>query len=91
MRSNNTEKIVKKIAYDNDLTVKEIFDIIKTPFEFLTQVMWNVDRDAADFPSVRVKYFATFYCSRGRRKFYKNLNKKLNGRSEDSCTGEGEC
>lgn len=77
MKSLNSQAIIKKIAREYGYSEKEIYDIVKTPFEFTAKVMREADRENAEFPSIRIKYFLTFYCSKERKEFFKNLNKKL--------------
>ena len=73
MKSSNTEAIVKSIAREYGYSEREIFDMIKAPFDLLAKVMREADRESLDFPSVRIKYFATFYCSEDRKKYFKKL------------------
>ena len=77
MKSLNSQAIIKKIAREYGYSEKEVYDIVKTPFEFTAKVMREADRENAEFPSIRIKYFLTFYCSKERKEFFKNLNKKL--------------
>lgn len=71
MKSSNTEAIVKSIAREYGYSEREIFDMIKAPFDLLAKVMREADRETLEFPSVRIKYFATFYCSDNRKKYFK--------------------
>jgi len=76
MRSNNTQRIIKEIARKHGYTEKEISDMVKTPFEFLAKIMREADRENLEFPSVRIKYFATFYCSEDRKEFFRRVKKR---------------
>lgn len=83
MNTKEEKKIIKEIAEKYNLTETEVSNICKSPFQFLVNVMQNADRDTVTFPSVRVPSFGIFYCTEGRREFYKKLNSKLNGRGEE--------
>jgi len=82
MRSNNTQRIVKEIAREYGYTEKEISDIVKAPFEFLAKTMREANRETLEFPSVRIKYFATFYCSEDRKKYFEKVKLKVDARRE---------
>ncbi len=76
MKSSNTQTIIKEIARENGLTEREMYDIVNAPFDFLALTMKNADRENLDFPTVRIKYFATFFCSDERKNYYKRLKER---------------
>lgn len=76
MKSSSTQTIIKEIAREYGITEKEMSEIVNAPFNFLALTMKNADRENLDFPSVRIKYFATFYCSDERKKYYKKLKER---------------
>lgn len=80
MRSTNTEKIVKSIAREYGYAEREIYDIVKAPFDFAAKIMKEADRDNLEFPSIRIKYFATFYCSEERKNYFRKLKLKRDAR-----------
>jgi len=80
MRSTNTETIVKSIAREYGYTEREIYDIVKAPFNFVAQIMKGADRENLEFPSIRIKYFATFYCSDERKKYFRKFKEKKDAR-----------
>lgn len=82
MKSLQSQRIIKEIAREHGYTEKEILDMVKNPFDFLVDIMRNSDRENLEFPSVRIKYFATFYCSELRKKYFRNLKKKVDARRE---------
>jgi hypothetical protein len=82
MRSNNTQRIVKEIAREYGYAEKEISDIIKLQYEFLANIMRKANRENLEFPSVRIKYFATFYCSEDRKKYFEKVKLKVDARRE---------
>jgi hypothetical protein len=78
MNSKESKKIYKELSFKYGISEDEIFKICRSPFEFLKHVMENADRKTLTFPSVRIPNFGVFYCSEGRREFYRNLNEKIN-------------
>ncbi len=83
MRSSNTQAIVRKISREYGYTDKEIFDMVRAPFNLVTETMREADRDNLEFPSIRIKYFLTFYCSEQRKEYFRRLRLKIqNGRRE---------
>lgn len=90
MRSDATKNIIKAIAYENNLTYDEVYEIVKAPFSFLVETMRNADREKLEFPSIRIKYFATFYCSEARKKYFKRLKERANARKEREITTREE-
>ena len=87
MRSTNTKNIIKEIAREHKYSEKEVEIMIKAPFDFLTQVMRNSDRDKLEFPSVRIKYFATFFCSETRKRYFKRLKNLVEDARRESING----
>lgn len=90
MRSENTKKIIKSIAYENNLTYEEVYEIVKAPFSFLVETMRSADRENLEFPSVRIKYFATFYCSENRKKYFKRIKERANATKERGVSTRAE-
>lgn len=80
MQTKRTKDIIKALAYEFNMSEKEIYDIVKAPFDLLVSVIRSGDRKTVTFPSVRMISFGTFYMSEGRKNFFINLNNKLNGR-----------
>lgn len=85
----NTKEIVREIAKEYGLKEEEVYEIVKSPFAFLVDIMRSADRDTVKFPSLRIPNFGLFFCTEGRKKFYERLNKnKQNGREEESIKSE---
>lgn len=80
MQSKRTKDIIKALAYEFNMSEKEIYDIVKTPFDLLVTVIRNGVRETLDFPSVRIISFGTFYMSKKRREFFDKLNNKSNNK-----------
>jgi nucleoid DNA-binding protein len=87
MRSSNTKQIIKELAREHKFSEKEMETLIRTPFDFLTETMRNADRDKLEFPSVRIKYFATFYCSETRKRYFKRIKKLVEDAGRESISG----
>jgi len=84
MQSKAVKTLIKEIAVKYGFKEEEILEMVKTPFYLVSEVMRNSDRAALQFPSIRIPNFALFYCTEGRREFYKKLNSKNNeGNSTD--------
>lgn len=81
----NTKKIAKEIAKKYELTEEEVYEIVKSPFALLVDIMRSADRKTVKFPSLRILNFGLFFCTEGRKNFYERLNNsKQNGREEES-------
>ena len=76
MIQKEVKKIIKEIARSNGMREEHVEDMVNLPFEVLANVIKNSDRESITFPSVRLNGFGLFYCSEGRREFYKKLNGK---------------
>lgn len=87
MQTKRTKDIIKALAYEYNMTEKEMSDIVRTPFDLVVDTMRNGSREEVNFPSVRIISFGTFYMSHGRKNFFKNLNSKLNGGEEELQSG----
>lgn len=80
MQSLRTKKIIKDLAYEYGLTERDVTAIVMTPFNLVTKVMRNGDRETLNFPSIRIISFGIFYMSNKRREYFKNLNERLSER-----------
>lgn len=76
MIQKEVKKIIKEMSQETGYREEHIEDMVNLPFWFLSEVMKKSDRDSVTFPSVRLNGFGLFYCSEGRREFYKKLNNK---------------
>lgn len=79
----NTKEIVREIAKEYGLKEEEVYEIVKSPFALLVDIMRSADRKTVTFPSLRIPNFGLFFCTEGRKNFYERLNNnKQNGREE---------
>ena len=81
MIQKEVKNIIKEISRSNGMREEHVEDMVNLPFEVLANVMRNSDRQTVTFPSVRLNGFGLFYCSEGRKEFYKKLNNKENERA----------
>lgn len=87
MRSSNTQAVVKELSRKYGFTDREIFQMVRAPFEFVVETMRNSDRNNLEFPTIRIKKFVTFYCSEQRKEYFRKLRLKLqDGRRADFIT-----
>jgi hypothetical protein len=82
MNSKDTKAIIRDLSKKYNLPEDEIFKICRSPFELLKDVIHDADRETLTFPSLRIPNFGVFYCSEGRREFYRNLNSKGDDKQE---------
>jgi len=83
MQSKRTKEILKELAYEFKMSEKEIYDIVKSPFDLVIEVMRAGDRDTVTFPSIRIIGFGTFYMTAKRKEYFTNLNARINARREE--------
>jgi hypothetical protein len=84
MKSLAVKKIIKELSIEFKIPESDIEDIVKTPFFTVAETIRNSDRETIDFPSIRISGLGLFYCTEGRREFYRKLNNKNkeNGRDK---------
>lgn len=77
---NNQEllrKLLKAVAKENNLNLKDVERIFSSPFEFQALVMKNkCDGEKLEFPSVRIPFWGLFYCADYTKNRLKRLNKR---------------
>lgn len=76
MIQKEVKKLIKDMSRETGYREEHIEDMVNFPFELLANVIKKSDRQIVDFPSVRLNGFGLFYCSDGRKEFYKKLNNK---------------
>ncbi len=80
MQSKSVKKIINELSKKYDLSEDVTYKICRSSFDLLHHVISTSDRSTLNFPSVRIPNFGVFYCTEGRRNFYKKLNNKNNGK-----------
>ena len=87
MQSSRIKALVKEISREFNIPEKDIYAIVKAPFDLVVKVMREGSKEKVMFPSIRIISFGTFYMSKGRKEFFEKLNTKLNGREEELQSG----
>lgn len=87
MQQKRIKEILKQLAIKYNISVEEMNQICRSPLDFTALVIKDKsDLSEPYFPSVRITGFGVFYCSEGRRKFFKKLNEKQrNGGIQSGC------
>lgn len=80
MQSLRTKKIIKELAYEFNISEREVTAIVMAPFNLVVKIMRAGVRETLDFPSIRIISFGIFYMSNKRREYFKNLNERLSER-----------
>jgi hypothetical protein len=77
VKSRDSKKIIRELAQRYNLTMSQVEDIVRSPFEFQVHVMktkcekWNLV-----FPTVRIPGFGMFFFPDSSRKTLEEYNKK---------------
>lgn len=75
MRSKKTRDLIRKIAEDENLTIRQIEDIVNSPFRFTSKLMSKGNRKTMEFPIIRLFKFGTFRPRKGYLKAVDRMNK----------------
>ena len=86
MRSARTKAIIKKIAGDEGLTIKQIEEIVYSFFRFTSKRMKEGNKETYDFKSIRLFKFGIFRVKEGRKFFLKRkyANRNKNTRNDNA-------
>ena len=76
MRSKRTRDIVRKIAEEENLTIKQVDEIVYSFFRFTSQKMSEGDRKNLEYSSIRLFKFGVFRVKEGRKRFLKRKDEK---------------
>ena len=90
MKSKRTRQLIRKIAQDESLTIKQVDEIVYSFFRFTSKRMSEGDRKNLNFDQIRLFKFGVFKVKEGRRKYLKRRNEKLNNyrkRNADNLSG----
>jgi nucleoid DNA-binding protein len=78
MRSRQTRELIRKIAEDEDLTVKQVEEIVYSFFRFTSKKMKEGDKYTRTYESIRLFKFGIFSVKRGRINELKRRDERLN-------------
>ena len=90
MKSRRTIALIRKIAEEENLTVKQVEEIVYSFFRFTSTKMKEGLWKDYNFPTIRLFKFGLFKVKDGRRRYIKNRDEKLNEyrkRSSDNLSG----
>ena len=76
MRSTRSKSIIKRIAEKENLSIKQVEDIVYSFFRFTSKRMKEGDRTTHEFKSIRLFKFGVFKVKNGRRIQLKIANEK---------------
>ena len=80
MRSDRTKALIRRIATDEKLDVKQVGDIVNSFFRFTSKTMADGDGENLKFSHIRLFKFGVFKVKEGRRKgIEKSRNEKSTG------------
>ena len=63
---------MREMADKYEMSLDDIEAICNAPFEFFKVKNDESSHDDADFPTVKIPYFVTFYVSNGKKEFIRN-------------------
>jgi nucleoid DNA-binding protein len=78
MRSAKSRAIIRKIAEKENLTVKQVEEIVSSFFWFTSERMKKGDKYTRSYESVRLFKFGIFKVKQGRINMLKRRDEKLN-------------
>ena len=82
MRSSRTRNLIRKIAQDEDLTIKQVEEIVYSFFRFTSKSMGEGDRKNLVFDQIRLFKFGVFRVKPGRLNREKRIRKRFNEKNE---------
>ena len=82
MQSSRIKTLIKEISREFNIPEKDVYSIVRAPFDLVVKVMREGSKEKVVFPSIRIISFGTFYMSKGRKEFFQKLNNKVNGEEE---------
>ncbi len=82
MRSRRTRQLIRKIAADESLTIKQVDEIVSSFFWFTSDRMSKGDRDNLNFDHIRLFKFGVFRVKAGRLNREKRIRKRFNEKYE---------
>ena len=77
MRSNRTKEIIRKIAEDENLTIKQVEEITISFFRYVVEQIGKESRWTLNFKDVRIFKFALFRVTPSKRKRTEDMNQNL--------------
>lgn len=86
MRTKPTRDLIRKIAKDENLTIKQVDEIVNSFFRFTAKKMGEGDRKNLEYSTIRLFKFGVFKVKEGRKKFLRSKDEKLNLYRERSVT-----
>jgi nucleoid DNA-binding protein len=90
MKSGRVKKLIKDISIEFKIKEEDIENIVKSPFYTLSESIRNSNRETVNFPSIRISGLGLFYCTEGRREFYRKLNNKNKENGRDKSRDKAE-
>lgn len=76
MRSRRTKQLIRKIAEQENLTIKQVEDIVFSFFRFTSKRMSEGDITTRTYESIRLFKFGVFKVKEGRRKYLLRKDEK---------------
>lgn len=78
MKSEDTKRIIRKIAKEENLSEWAVELIVKSQFKCLHDIITSAEKDNPEtFKSVKINAFATFRVMKGMFKRFKGKNKNI--------------
>jgi len=90
MRSKRTRELIRKIAEDEGLTIKQVDEIVNSFFRFAAKRMKEGDKYTRTYNSIRLFKFGVFNVKQGRINRLKRRDERLtrnNKRTTDDLSG----
>lgn len=92
MKSSFTRELIRKIAENEGLTIKQVEQIVNAPFRLTKKLMSEGNRKDLIFATIRVFKFGVFkvkegkkiYIRQGYEKFNRSPARKIRGRSRSN-------
>lgn len=76
MRSKRTRALIRKIAEEEGLTIKQVDDIVNSFFRFTVKQMSQGDRKNLEYSSIRLFKFGVFKVKEGRKQYLRRKDEK---------------
>lgn len=79
MQQKKVRDIAIQLSKKYNIPLPDMIRICEIPMDFLADTMSKkADKKSLYFPSVRITGLGIFYCTNGKREFFRKLNEKNN-------------
>jgi nucleoid DNA-binding protein len=75
MKSKRSKARIRQIAEQENLTLRQVEEIVNSPFKFVAKMMPKGDKYSIDFPQIRIFKFGVFHLKPGRKIKYEEFNR----------------